>query len=82
MAARKAPSKQLEAAVKAMQLYHGSVWSVWASVRDQSKLERQARSKIRSIAKARGMDEHVAFEQISREASRRGPMTPMPGKDY
>lgn len=73
------PSKQLESAVKAMQLYHGSTT---ASIRDQTKLERQARNKVRAIAKSKGMAEYDVFDQISREAIRRGPLTPIPGKDY
>lgn len=73
------PSKaQLERAVKAAQLYAGALCS---DIRTAQKLYNRAKRAAESIATSTGMSFADVFEQVSREASRRGSICPRPGKD-
>lgn len=76
----KAPSKaSLERAVKAAQLYAGAIC---ADIKVAQKLYNKAKSAAFSIARTTGMDPDDVLQQISDEASRRGAICPIPGKDY
>lgn len=74
------PRPKGESAVKPMQLYLGSV--DWASVRDQDKLYRRAKRAVDAICKRYGMEVAHCWNQVEAEAKRRGPIRPMPGKDF
>lgn len=71
--------KDVEAAVRAAQLYIGSATA--SPMRDQQRLYNSMRRKIAAVAKQRGMDEAAAHEQILAAAQSRGAITPLPGKD-
>lgn len=72
-------TKAIESAVLAFQLYAGSGG---CPIKTQQKFYARAMKKAEAIARAKGMAEHDAVEQISREAQRRGVVIPRPGKDY
>lgn len=72
-------AKDIEAAVKAAQLYAGC--GAVVRIRDAQKLYNRLQKAVEKVAKARGMDFLNAHEQITAEASRRGPICPTPGKD-
>lgn len=72
-------AKDIEAAVRAAQLYIGKGLSMRIS--DEQKLYNSMNRKIAIVAKRRGLDEGNAYQQIMGEAKRRGAITPMPGKD-
>jgi len=72
-------AKDIEAAVRAWQLYAGC--GGHARVRDQQKLYTRAMRLTDKVATKRGMDANDAHDQLTREARRRGPICPMPGKD-
>jgi hypothetical protein len=72
------PSKQLEDAVRAFQLYHGSEGM---RIRDQQKLYDRSQRAAERIAKSKGMSVGDVVDQLDREARRRGPVIPIPGKD-
>ena len=78
IAEKKAP-KDVEAAVRAAQLYIGSATA--SPVRDQQRLYNSMRRKIAAIAKRRGIDEATAHEQIFGAAQSRGAIIPLPGRD-
>jgi hypothetical protein len=71
-------NKDLEAAVKAAQLYHGSTA---CNVRDAQKLYTRMQKACDRVAKACGNTFENVMQQVGAEASRRGPITPTPGKD-
>jgi len=71
-------SKQLDSAVRAFQLYQGSMG---CRIRDQQKLYERANRACERIAKSKGMNVSDVVEQVSREASKRGAIIPLPGKD-
>jgi hypothetical protein len=74
-----APSKKdLDAAVKAMQLYLGSV--DFASLKDQQRFHTRASRAVSKVATVAGIDDIAAWEQIEKEARRRGLVRPVPGK--
>ena len=75
----KKSAKDIEAAVKAAQLYIGSALA--APIRDQQRLYNSMQRKIAAVAKRRGMDEYSTHEQIMNAAKSRGGITPTPGKD-
>ena len=75
----KAPAKDVEAAVRAAQLYHGALGKL--RIRDEQRLYESMTRKIDAVARRRQMDRDTAYRQIADEARRRGPITPMPGKD-
>lgn len=72
-------AKDIEAAVRAAQLYIGKGLSMRIS--DEQKLYASMNRKIANVAKRRGLDEANAYRQIMGEAKRRGGITAMPGKD-
>jgi hypothetical protein len=65
--------------VRAWQLYAGLGGR--ARVRDEQRLYERAQKLTSRVATKRGMDPYDAENQISAEARRRGPITPIPGKD-
>jgi hypothetical protein len=72
-------AKDLEAAVKAAQLYAGC--GATMRITDAQKLYRRLHKAVERVATRRGMSFSDAHDQITREASRRGPICPTPGKD-
>lgn len=72
-------AKDIEAAVRAWQLYMGK--GLTCRIRDEQKLYRRAQAATARVAKKRGMDVYEAERQITAEARRRGGICPMPGKD-
>ena len=72
-------AKDIEAAVRAAQLYIGKGLTMRFS--DEQKLYNGMNRKIAAVAKRRGMDEASAYQQIMGEAKRRGGITALPGKD-
>ena len=75
-------SKTVEAAVKAMQLFHGC--GLRARLRDEQKLASRAKKAIERVVKqyaARGMTYDEAHRQIEGEARSRGSICPLPGRD-
>ncbi len=76
--AKKIPA-DLEAAVKAAQLYIGK--GLTMRITDEQKLYRRMNQKIALVAKRRGLDESEAYRQIMGEAKRRGGVSAIPGKD-
>ncbi len=72
-------AKDIEAAVHAAQLYIGK--GLTMRIADGQKLYKSMNRKIAVVAKRRGMDEADAYQQIMREAKRRGGILAMPGKD-
>lgn len=73
------PAKDVEAAVHAARLYHGSLDGT--RIRDAQKLYERMVRKIDAVAKRRKIDRDSAYRQIADEARRRGAITPVPGKD-
>lgn len=73
-------AKDIEAAVRAAQVYGGALDS--APIRVQQKLYEAMKRKIASVASRRGMDYNDAFRQITDAATARGLIRPSPGKDY
>lgn len=76
---KKKPRASAERAVKAMQLYLGSI--LYARPRDEQKLYAKARKAVDKAAADHGMTELSAWEQVEAEARKRGKIRPMPGKD-
>lgn len=74
-----AKDKDIEAAVRAAQLYIGCDNKI--HIRDAQRLYRKMRQKIDAVAKRRGIDTLDAHEQILNEARVRGGICPTPGKD-
>ena len=72
-------AKDIEAAVRAAQLYIGK--GLTMRISDEQKLYNNMNRKIAAVAKRRGMDEASAYQQIMCEAKRRGGVTALPGKD-
>lgn len=72
-------AKDIEAAVRAAQLYIGK--GLTMRIADEQKLYNSMNRKIASVAKRRGMDEAGAYQQIMAEAKRRGGLQATPGKD-
>ena len=73
----KPPKKLIQATVRLMQMHHADKASFPAAQKIYDRL-------IKNIQKIEGMTGPIdppVFEQISREAMRLGPITPMPGKD-
>lgn len=68
-----------EKAVHAARLYHGSMTTT--TVRQQQKLYDRYMKACHRLAKDFGMDLVNVVEQVGAEASRRGALTPVPGKD-
>lgn len=77
--ATKKIAKDIEAAVRAAQLYIGK--GLTMRITDEQKLYSSMNRKIASVAKRRNMDEAVAYQQIMGEAKRRGGIQAIPGKD-
>lgn len=73
-------ARDLEAAVKAAQLYFGCNGHV--AIRDEQKLYGRLRKRVAAVAEKRGVSEEDAYGQIAREARKRGAVCPLPGKDY
>ena len=73
------PKGTLDKAVKAMQLYLGSLDKTRIS--DQQKLRNKLDGMINKIAKSTGNDESNIWNQLESEARKRGVTTPIPGKD-
>ena len=72
-------AKDLEAAVRAAQLYSGK--GLTMRIADEQKLYNSMNRKIAAVAKRRGMDEAFAYQQIMGEAKRRGGIQATPGRD-
>lgn len=79
-AAAKKIAKDVEEAIKAAQLYHGSA-RAQMRIKDEQKLYDRMQRKIDAVAKRRGIDRNEAYEQITSAARSRGGITPIPGKD-
>jgi len=75
----KAPSRVIEAAVRATRLYLGSTS---CRMRDQQRLYERMNRLIDGLAERTGMEPSGVRFQIGTEANRRGPIAPIPGKDY
>lgn len=71
--------KQLESAVRLAQLYQGAF--EFSPIRDQERLYRRLLAIVGRIADAADISTTDAFEQVTREARRRGSIRPTPGKD-
>ena len=69
----------LEKAVKSMQLFLGSLSS--ARQKDVEKLNERITKLSDRMAKKMGSPENIVWLSIMHEAKRRGPITPIPGKD-
>lgn len=76
------PKRQLEAAVRDMQVYLGASRPGTVRVRDAQKLYDRVRKKVDRIADKAGISVESAWDQIEAEARRRGVVSPMPGKDF
>lgn len=74
--ARKA---DVERAVKAMQLYLGSV--DYASLRSQQRLYDRVMRRAHALASSTGISTNSVWEQLQAEAQRRGVVRPLPGRD-
>lgn len=70
---------QVEKAVKAAQLYHGSEGLY---VKTQQRFYDRMMKLVNAIADKHGADRQSVFDQITAEARRRGKISPLPGKDY
>jgi hypothetical protein len=75
----KLPKQQLERAVKLSQLYAGSIGTV--NIKDTQRLYDNLKKVVTSIADKLGMDVTDVFEQVSKEAQKRGKIIPIPAKD-
>lgn len=73
-------AKDVEAAVRAWQLYIGRGAGT-CRISDEQKLYNRAQRAIAKVAKKRNMDVYEAERQITNEARRRGGICPLPGKD-
>ena len=73
----KLPKKQLEKAVEAIQLYHGSTD---CRMNDQQKLYDRAKALIKALADKLNMDSFDVWDQVKKEADKRGKITPIPGR--
>ena len=69
----------LEKAVMAAQLYLGAEG---LPIRVQDRFYKRMQRAVASVAKKRDLPEQFANDEITREAIRRGRITPRPGKDY
>lgn len=74
------PKAKLEAAVKAMQLYLGSVNFV--RLRDEERLYKRVVKLVEGISEVSGMRYIDAWEQIENEAQVRGALRPKAARDY
>lgn len=70
-------TKAVARAVHLARLYAGSLAT---PIRVQQRLYQRMRTASLAVARATGVED--APSQISAEAARLGPLTPMPGKDY
>ena len=70
-------AKDVAKAVHAARLYHGSMH---AGFRVQQKLYERKKKTAEAVRRRTGIEN--AEEQIAAEATRLGPITPAPGKDY
>ncbi len=75
---KRPPKKTLEAAVRASQLYAGSMS---CRIGDQQKLHTRLSKLAERLSTITGLDVGDVLQQVGREARRRGPICPMPGKD-
>jgi len=73
------PKGVLNAAVKAMRLYLGSVG--YASPRQEERFYQRATKAVTKVVKASGLPHSVAWEQIEAQARKQGVLRPQPGKD-
>jgi hypothetical protein len=71
-------ARDIESAVHAARLYAGATT---VGIRQAQRLYDRMRKAVDRVAKARGMDPASALEQICAEATRRGAITPTPGKN-
>lgn len=79
--ARKVPPKgSLDKAVKAMQLYLGSLDKT--TIRDQQRFKVRIDKFVDKIVKSTGNDDKNVWDQLEAEAKKRGVITPTPGKDF
>ena len=69
----------LDKAVKAAQLYQGSMGT---PIRVQQKLYGRMQKAIGAVAKEYGAPEISVFDQVTERARILQPIHPMPGKDY
>lgn len=72
-------AKDVEAAVRAAQLYGGCDGKI--NVRDAQKLYDRMNKKIAAVARKRGMAFNDASRQITEAAKQRGLICPIPGRD-
>lgn len=70
----------LEGAVHAARIYHGS--ESYTSIRNQQRLYTKMMQAIARAARTLEMDETSVAIEIGAEAARRGPIRPIPGKDF
>lgn len=76
----KLPKRQLENAVKVMQLYLGALDRT--RLVDQQNLYKKINDLVKKIADTLGMSFEDVWSQIEGEAKKRGKIIPKPGKDY
>lgn len=72
-------TKQIEAAVRAWQLYHGS--SGYVPIRTQQRLYDRAKRLSATLARRYQMSERDVIAQLTTEASKLGHIRPQPGRD-
>ena len=70
-------SAQLKAAVEAVRIYHGSIR---CTVQQAQRLYGACGKQVARIARMTGNDETDIWAQLTREASRLGDITPIPGQ--
>lgn len=78
-AGRENPKASVEAAVKAWQMYYGADR---LDIKRQQRFYNRAKKLTDKVAAEHGMSSLSAHEQVQAEASRRGKIYPLPGKDY
>jgi hypothetical protein len=69
----------LDKALKAAQLYHGSMG---LPVKTQQKFYARMRKAVTAVATKYGASEGTVHDQVTERAQSLGPIRPMPGKDY
>lgn len=72
-------TKALDKAVMAGRLYAGSTA---CNIKQAQRLYDRYSKACAAIAKQTGMDLASVMDQVGREASRQGAITPTPGKDF
>ena len=77
----KARAKDIETAARAVQLYIGCNSDPRARQSDVTRLYQRAERLVASVARKRGLNVNNVRDAIWAEASKRGGICPLPGKD-